>query len=307
MFNHKKIVEEAYSILTVDGVLLEADIFHGEVYKRKTQLSGGRLKRNIFDYRKHLTSGLGKLRPLFIIGYNLEKSHLFYEIWFLPFDAKYIIVDKFGKRTTKFKKYSTITDVIDKMVDIISTTDDSPLDLYSDADLQDAEEDLENELKDLQNRNEIRKLQRKVANMESFTEDDRVALLESNVTSRALLADMINSNIVEYHNTRMNRNKINSLWRFLLGRNIVYPSKYIGSGVKSKILSLVGLDREASFVVGYSMADKINLEVWFVKSLSQGKGNFYVFDVTSAKVVAKKLPNMRQAYAIISSKITAKV
>jgi len=314
MFDHQAVVEEAYNLLTNNSILTEAqDIFKGYVYKDKSRLAGGRLKRNIFDFRKHLTSTIDKLQPLFIVGYNLEDSHLFYEIWYLPFDGEYIIVDKFGKRTTKFKKHSTITKAVDELVDMISTID--PEDLYDLDELELDVDDLEDELDDAKKRVEFKKLEKEfgkasrgaIKQFECKSYEEIETLLEQNITSRGLLADLINASVVEYKETRMNRNKINSAWKFLLGRDITYPTKYLGGGIKNAVLKLIGKDREASFVVGYSLADKLNFEIWFVKSINSGKGSFYVFDITSAKVLAKNLPNMRQAYAHIAKKITTKV
>lgn len=314
MFNHQEVVEEAYNLLTNNSILTEAqDIFKGYVYKDKSRLSGGRLKRNIFDFRKHITSKIDKLQPLFIVGYNLESSHLFYEIWYLPFDGEYIIVDKFGKRTTKFKRYNTITKAVDALVDIISTVD--PEDLFDLDELGLDVEDAEDALSLAKDRLEFRELEKqfgkasrsKVSRFECETYEEINALLEQNITSRSLLADLINDNVEEYKETRMNRNKIGAAWKFLLGRDITYPTKYLGGGIRNVVLKLLGKDREASFVVGYSLAGKVNFEIWFVKSVNSGKGSFYVFDITSAKVLAKDLPNMRQAYAHIAKKITTKV
>lgn len=313
MFDHQNVIEEAFELLSGKIVLSEQeDIFKGNVYKDKSKLPSGRLKRNIFDFRKHLTGNIDKLQPLFIIGYNLEESRLFYEIWYLPFEGQYIIIDKFGKRTTKFHKYETITQAVDELVDIISTVDIENFD----------EDDLEKDIERNAERNirskyktTSRTLDRDEWNDDSGfkryaeceTQEDIDTLLEQNITSRGLLADMINSNITEYRETRMNRSKINSLWKFLLGRDIEYPTKYLGGGVKGAVLKLLGREKEASFVVGYSLGGKLDFEIWFVKSVTKGKGSFYVFDITAAKVLAKDLPNMRQAYAYIANKITTKV
>lgn len=307
MFDYKRVIQEAYTLLSDKMVLSEDnDIFAGSIYKNKTKVKGGRLKRNIFDFRKHLTSAIDKLRPLFIIGYNLEESHLFFEIWYLPFDGQYIIVDKFGKRTIRFEKYETITAAIDKLIDIVSTIDPDNYEEYEDLD-----DDFRiNAEKNVRSRYKVstKDLDRDTYydDGESITQEDINVLLEANVASRALLADMINSNIEEYKSTRMDHAKINRLWRFLLGRDIVRPSKYLG-GIVNAVLKLVGRGREASFVVGYSLDNKINFEIWYVKSASNPRGSFYVFDVTSSKILDKDLPNMRQAYARIANKITTKV
>ena len=221
-----------------------------------------------------------KFKAQFIIGYQLSNSDLFYEIWFLPFKGKYVLVDKFGKRSDA-NLHRSITHAVDDLLDIISTKDRQKIGREFER--------------------EASRANRVVAGVE-IDETYVQTLFETSAVSRKLFIDVINSNVKEYNSTRMDKSKISKLWSIPLGRSLTYPSKYIGGSI-NKLFKIIGKDREATFVVGYTFNNKIDIEIWIVKSLITGKGSFYVFDITSAKLIASKLPNMRTAYATIANKI----
>lgn len=273
-----------------DDIPYVEELFSGRIYKDKSQLPGGKLKRNVFDIRKHITSTSKKLRPIFVIGYELHTGHVFYEIWYLPFEGSYVMVDNFGKRIGKRRLYDDISDAADDLVDVIAKQDIT----FDRRDERDFEKDAEDEVR--RGRFEYTNYEEDKALIES--------ILEQSVASRRVFADIINDEIEEYSETRISKHKISRLWGGIIGRDIKFPTKYISS--KASPLKIVGKKKEALFVVGYTLADKIDIEIWFVKSLSTGKGSFYVFDLTSGKLLADKLPTMRKAYAEISKKITIK-
>ena len=273
------------------------DLVAGEVYKDESKLPGKRLKTNILANPVRLVKKF-KMTARFIVGYEIPKLELFYEIWYLPFYGKYILVDKFGRKAKGYSGESTkIKDVINHLFNIVSThdelDDENEIDRYATRASRKAERDFSrfNDTDDKYN-------QFSSYNPEE-TEAWRQNLLENSVASRQLLAKMVNTNIKEYDKTKMNKNKISRLWSPILGRKLEYPSKYQG-GVFSKLLKIFGKDREATFVQGYTFDDRINIEIWFVKSLLSGRGSFYVFNITSAKLIAKNIQNLRSAYREIS-------
>jgi hypothetical protein len=268
----------------------EANLFRGEVYTDESQLKGKRLKFNI-NLTTPARMAQRKLHARFIVGYNIRNSHLFYEIWYLPFSGKYALVDKFGKKPDNTRESPKLKDVIDMLFDIVATRDEDKdeRELFGKARTasRDAERDFRSNL---------------YASTDSSPDEFVQKLLEANIASRQLLADMINQNVEEYHETKMNKSKVNRLWGVVLGRDITYPTKYIG-GVINKALRIIGKDREATFVTGYTFNEKIDIEIWFVKSLLTGKGSFYVFDITSAKLIKKDLRTMRKAYKAVADKL----
>ncbi|MBT8449424.1 MAG: hypothetical protein KJO69_07020, partial [Gammaproteobacteria bacterium] len=199
---------------------------------------------------------------------------------FLPYTSEYLLVDKYGKKTHSGRT-KTLSNAVDHLLDVISTAD----------------------------RKEIgRTLERdasRIADSVQVDQDYLDKLMEETSISRKLFINDINSNVTEYHETRMNKNMISKLWSIPLGRSITYPSKYLGGGL-NKLMKIFGKDREATFVTGYTFNDQIDIEIWLVKSLITGKGTFYVFDITSAKLIDSKIPNLRRAYASIANKISVK-
>jgi hypothetical protein len=293
---------EKYMKSQVNVLFENTDLFIGDVYKDESKLPGKRLKTNIIANPARLAKKF-KMRARFIVGYEVKGLNLFYEIWYLPFYGKYILVDKFGRKPKGYSGESArIKDVIDHLFDIVSThdevEDERELDRYAGRASRKAERDYAGF-----NDTDARYNQFSSYNPEE-TEQWRVNLLESNVASRQMLNKMINTNIEQYDQTKMNRHKISRLWTPILGRKIEYPSKFQG-GIFSKLLKIFGKDKEATFVTGFTFLDKINVEIWFVKSLATGKGSFFVFDLTSAKIVAKNLSNMRQAYQEVAEKLSA--
>jgi len=280
---------------------------------------GGRLQGSLFDIGTHIANKFNVFAPLFIVGYKLDSSTLFFEVWYLPKDGKYIVVDKFGKRTEKNQKFDKMVDAVDELVDVISANDerdDNDLTYY---------QELEDEIEDDAERGVRKKYKRSYRDFDNdkikrthksppiYDEYEESVeptlnvkqLLEQSVASKAILFDLINKDIKEYKETRMNRNRVSSLWGLILGKNIKTPTKYLGGGSDS-LFTLTGTKKEASFVIGYSLGNKIDIEIWFVKNVITSKGEFYVFDITAGQLIAKGMKTMRKAYAEIVDKIVLK-
>ena len=268
-------------------VVRSPEIFPGKVYKDSTKISGGRLKRNIFDIRKHLTGYNKKLQPIFLVGYDILDNTVFYELWYLPFEGKYVVVDNFGKRIGNQMLYDNISDAVEEIVDIVSHKDKVMV--------KKTERELEREAS-----------RRKIETTEHYNDLLLIEnLLEQNITSRGMLVDMINADLKEYYATRMSKHNISKWWGAIIGREIQTPTKYIGS--KSSPFKIFGKNKEALFVLGYTLNNKIDVEVWLVKDSLTGIGKFYVFDLSSSKIIAKNLPNMRKAFSEIAMKIAVKL
>lgn len=280
-----------------ENVELSPDLVAGEVYKDKSKLPGARLKSNIIGNPARLVKKF-KMTARFIVGYEIPGARLFWEIWYLPFYGKYILVDKFGKKAKHSSGESPrIRDVIKHLFDIVSThdedEDEEEITRYAGRASRRAERDFSSF-----NDTDARFNQFSSYNPEEV-EKWRTSLLEANVASREMLGKMVNIEVKQYDQTRANKNKLNRLLGLILGRNLVYPSRFQG-GVFSKILRVFGKDKEATFVTGFTFEDRIDIEIWFVKSLLSGKGSFYVFNLTAAKLVSKNLKNLRNAFKEVS-------
>lgn len=68
-----------------------------------------------------------------------------------------------------------------------------------------------------------------------------------------------------------------------------------------------GKTSRADFIIGYTLNDKVNVEIWYVTEWDSDQNkmvsSFHVFDVTAAKVVRRYLPYYRTAIQVAMSKI----
>jgi len=146
---------------------------------------------------------------------------------------------------------------------------------------------------------------------ESWEESEKFVndLLEQTITTRGLLAQALGNKIIEYKDTRMDKHKISILWGPILGRSIEFPNKYFHSfpilgNIAKKVRKVFGVDKEAVFVTGWTFDNKIDFEIWFVKSVSSDRDNqFVVFDLNSGRVIGKGFTKVRQAFDVIEKKL----
>jgi hypothetical protein len=90
--------------------------------------------------------------------------------------------------------------------------------------------------------------------------------------------------------------------------------KYTIGVVVDKIKQFIQADQyRADFVIGFSIHEKINFEIWYVTEVNRnyrmGSGDpkvfssFYVFDVSSAKIIRKYIPYYRNAEQVLIQKL----
>lgn len=73
-------------------------------------------------------------------------------------------------------------------------------------------------------------------------------------------------------------------------------------------MAIKGIDYRADFVIGFSLRDEINIEVWYitepdVNNPQKTISSFYVYDVTAQKLVRANLPYYRNAVQVVLAKI----
>lgn len=67
-----------------------------------------------------------------------------------------------------------------------------------------------------------------------------------------------------------------------------------------------GAESRADFIIGFSVANVINVEVWYVQEVmfnAQIKTSYYVYDVTAEKVIQGGIPHYRNAMQVIARKL----
>lgn len=71
--------------------------------------------------------------------------------------------------------------------------------------------------------------------------------------------------------------------------------------------AITGKRSRADFVIGYTLSDKVNIEIWYVTEWdfdsNKPVSSFSVFDVSSAKVIRRYLPYYRSAITVAMGKI----
>lgn len=140
-----------------------------------------------------------------------------------------------------------------------------------------------------------------------------------------IIKNSINADLIEvYDATKVTRQEFqkNSVRYFNIGRRepIVLPSdkKPFWDRVK---MYFSGQRYQADFIVGFSLSKAVNIEVWYVtepnpeyglKDFASGEyrtnpvvSSFYVFDITSGKLLRKYVPYYRNAVQISMAKISA--
>jgi len=156
--------------------------------------------------------------------------------------------------------------------------------------------------------------------MDSRVENIRTHAENSAYTQAALKGKVMQDLFTIYHQTKADDSMATSRFSRWM-RNLFFKNR------KDKIISptdpapiwdsikmgLKGQKYRADFIVGFSLADKVNIEIWYVTEPGPEtdrfnmnttmQSSFYVYDVTSKTVVRKYLPYYRNAVQVAYSKL----
>lgn len=105
-----------------------------------------------------------------------------------------------------------------------------------------------------------------------------------------------------------------SIKNIFRGRKIALPTDKPSVFKRAK-MAFKGQRYRADFVIGWTLSDRINLEVWYVtepnptydpddRNSSPMIASFYVFDVTSGSIVRRFIPHYRNALQIVMGKLS---
>ncbi len=87
---------------------------------------------------------------------------------------------------------------------------------------------------------------------------------------------------------------------------IALPSRIVSSYMKVKGF-FAGAQARADFIIGYTINDVANFEIWYVQEISadgtQQYASFYLYDVTAMKIIQKNIPHYRNAVQLLILKI----
>lgn len=142
--------------------------------------------------------------------------------------------------------------------------------------------------------------------------------------TQSSIKNIVNSELISsYTETRVEQNFPRSKFPRWMnsGRTdpIVLPTDKPGIIDRAK-MAIRGVRYQADFVVGFSLQDRVNIEIWYVtepnpeRALSsftdaeaaskQTVSSFYVFDVTSGRLIRKFVPYLRNAVQVAMAKLS---
>lgn len=142
--------------------------------------------------------------------------------------------------------------------------------------------------------------------------------------TQKVLKSNINSELIStYNQTRVDNSFPNRIMTSLINRGrrdpVVLPTDKPGILDRVKLL-VRGHKYHADFIVGFSLRDAVNIEIWYVvepnpeysfnplannDGVSPTVSSFYVFDVTSGRLIRKYVPYYRNAVQIAMAKLSA--
>lgn len=276
--------EKALSIiLTEQTKLYTGTFYHDRTRIRQTGMIFKRTVRGSASFvdRKSLS-------PIFIIGYELVSNNVIFEIWYDPASSKYSVYDRYGSSVSHER--NELEYAVNDLTDII--------------------EDYENLRNDRDQVNNTRKRQerQRIRNQaRRNVRESEDSLEEQFEYTKAELGRNLNATVRTYKTTRFTGRSLSGIWRRILGGiATVTPSNYrydgAFGGLKRRFDILLGREKDASFVIGYTLNDIIDVEIWYVRDTKTGRNRFYVFNLTSYNLIGNAL-TMKEAIKLVSDKI----
>lgn len=289
-----------------------APVFPGEVYTDETKIPPRRWdKWNIFQKKRSVAPvrSIG-IRPIvfdkvFLFGFVFEdQPNIFYELWYNAYNATFTIHDRYGYEASE--RFSTMNAAIDAFVDLIGSFGDSQMGdrmrqnitRFADRAAADSIEKAATD-SDRIDREWTRQMHKESVEIEKDT------LLEQQVQTRGMLAQIVSEQLVqEYHVSRVRRHDAKQFWQ-AWGRDVEFPSKYMNRGGRGP-LKIFSSEAEATFSVGLTLMDRIDVEIWFINRDDRSPPGYYVFNLTSGKIVGKQIRRFRDAYFLAARTLAAK-
>lgn len=148
---------------------------------------------------------------------------------------------------------------------------------------------------------------------------------ERGYTQNALKSSVNADLLSTYTETRVGQNFPSTILPQWLNKGrkdpIVLPTDKTGFWNRAKMF-IKGIRYQADFVVGFSLADRINIEIWYITepnpehslslfgatdsfTMKPAVSSFYIFDVTSGRLLRKYVPYYRNAVQIAMAKLSA--
>jgi hypothetical protein len=127
-----------------------------------------------------------------------------------------------------------------------------------------------------------------------------------------MLQNAVMSSVEKYDVTRSDPSSFRHLLSFLDSRKVRLPTDKPSIWNRVKMF-FAGTMYRADFIGGYTIGNRVNFEIWYVTEPNpeyvegghMGKtiSSFYLFDVTSGKLLRKYIPYYRNAEQLIVQKV----
>jgi hypothetical protein len=127
-----------------------------------------------------------------------------------------------------------------------------------------------------------------------------------------MLQNAVMSSVEKYDKTRVDPSKFSHILSFLDSRKVQLPGGKPSLWNRIKMF-FAGTMYRADFICGYTIGNRVNFEIWYVTEPNpeyvegghMGKiiSSFYLFDVTSGKLLRKYIPYYRNAEQLIIQKV----
>lgn len=127
-----------------------------------------------------------------------------------------------------------------------------------------------------------------------------------------MIQNAVMGSIEKYDETRAETSHLRNILSFLDKRQFVSPTTKPSVFNRIKMF-IAGTMYRADFIVGFSINDRVNLEIWYVTepnpeyvaggNMGKTISSFYLYDVTSGKIIRKYIPYYRNAEQLVIQKI----
>lgn len=312
----------------------DVELFSGEIYQHQTRIPPRRWRFWQLFTKTSVRQRVAKpffrrWEKIFLFGFQFEdQPDIFYELWFDTATSTYEIHDRYGDQIRD--NYQRLNDAVNAFVDLVGSFGDAGQLNIGREEEQEIEDELKKGAKDNmrdaaknadreeRGRGLFGEAAESTSQLIKLTEEQiaeaeelRRVFLERTINTRSMFAQMINSDLVEeYHVSRMTRHLARSKFTEVFGRKPEMPNKFLGGGLRNRVAKIFGNGREATFVVGLSLANQVDVEIWFIKtdrdSGTDDRASYWVFDMTSGRVVGKGIDRPRDAYALAARKVVAR-
>lgn len=298
-------ITEQRALLTEE--VANASVFPGDVYTDRSRLPRRRwslLSKLGLGKKRQLPRRNSKLKSIFfqdfemvfLIGFLFDDKPLMYEIWYDSFNDTYIVLDGFA--TKQHEPSDTLEGAMEVFIDLIADRDPS-------VDANEAAKRKHGFERAAMKNKRSGKSRIDINMSEGLSFEEVTQLTEDFASTRNFISDTLNAGLKEYKRTRMNKRVVRSFTQFqkAFGKDVEFPNKFEPGFITRQAQKVFSLEKASTFVTGFTLADRIDVEIWHVKDRESNQGKYWVFNITSGEAIGANLTTLRSAYNAVAQKV----